>query len=234
MSHYMLYLITPIKFTEGTIDNLMAPFYEDLEVAPYISSTVDEIYPSILERYNQYPQNERLAKLVKMPKRQAVIEFEYLDHQAVDEDGNIWSTYNQNAKWDWYRILNGGPEKTFPKRVKDIVFEDIPCTEAEQREKFPDLAQKYDELVSGQTKSFFNLKYLQERYPDLKSYLQDTVWPGAWAVLKDGEWTEPGTVGWFGTSSASVQEEREWPERFKKIIEQTPDNWWVTVIDCHI
>ncbi len=56
-------------------------------------------------------------------------------------------------------------------------------------------------------------------------------------VTPDGEWLEPGTMGWFGISSATANEEREWYKSYQSIIkkfaEENPD-YVVTLVDCHI
>lgn len=55
-----------------------------------------------------------------------------------------------------------------------------------------------------------------------------------WAVLtKDGEWEEPGRVGFFGTSTATMEREREWNEEYGARYLGDPD-LIVTIIDCHI
>ena len=55
-----------------------------------------------------------------------------------------------------------------------------------------------------------------------------------WAVLtEDGEWEEPGRVGFFGTSTATMEREREWNVGYSARYLGDPD-LIVTIIDCHI
>lgn len=54
-------------------------------------------------------------------------------------------------------------------------------------------------------------------------------------VTPDGEWHEPGAVGWFGAIEATCSELREWREHYKERFIDTADPEWVlTIVDCHI
>lgn len=96
MSHYAVLVI----HEEGQdIDELLAPYNENLEVRPYFRHTYDEILKIVKKEY--VPFNDFLK--------------EYSDKELIDwfvdnysayvlkEDG-LYSTYNPNSKWDWYSI----------------------------------------------------------------------------------------------------------------------------------
>jgi hypothetical protein len=53
------------------------------------------------------------------------------------------------------------------------------------------------------------------------------------AVIKDGEWYEKGSMGWWGMV-ANEQEQEVWNEKFAKLIDELPDDTYLTVVDCHI
>lgn len=55
----------------------------------------------------------------------------------------------------------------------------------------------------------------------------------SWAVLKDGEWTEKGSMGWFGMAS-DEKDEAEWEAAVSAMLASLPDDAWITVVDCHI
>lgn len=56
-----------------------------------------------------------------------------------------------------------------------------------------------------------------------------------YAVLLDGEWISKGEMGWFGMSTESDKEAREWTDDFyKNFIEPLPDTALITIVDCHI
>ncbi len=54
-----------------------------------------------------------------------------------------------------------------------------------------------------------------------------------WAVVKDGVWTEKGSMGWFGMSSGDKDPEL-WADEVVKLIEGLPADSWITCVDCHI
>lgn len=55
-----------------------------------------------------------------------------------------------------------------------------------------------------------------------------------YAVLLDGEWIAKGEMGWFGMSSESDEEARDWSKGFyEKFIEPLSDEALITIVDCH-
>ena len=66
------------------------------------------------------------------------------------------------------------------------------------------------------------------------SFHRDTFCPSYSVLLPEG-WFEPGTVGSFGLSTASAEEEYEFRKNYyKEFIEPFHDDTNVFVIDCHI
>ncbi len=53
------------------------------------------------------------------------------------------------------------------------------------------------------------------------------------AIVKDGEWIEKGSMGWFGMSSDKMTQD-EWDNKFNSLIDELPDDTILTVVDCHI
>jgi hypothetical protein len=52
-------------------------------------------------------------------------------------------------------------------------------------------------------------------------------------VLKDGEWHERGSMGWFGCVSDEKDKE-DWFKQVSDLIDSLPDDTLMTVCDCHI
>lgn len=53
------------------------------------------------------------------------------------------------------------------------------------------------------------------------------------AVVKDGQWHERGSMGWF----AMVSDEKDpdvWEREFSALFDTLPPDTWVAVVDCHI
>lgn len=58
--------------------------------------------------------------------------------------------------------------------------------------------------------------------------------PGCYAAIgRDGQWRSEGTMGWFGVDTHR-KPESAWNAELGQIIDETPDDWWVTIVDCHI
>ena len=53
------------------------------------------------------------------------------------------------------------------------------------------------------------------------------------AVLKDGQWYERGSMGWWGMV-ADEKDAQTWGEQFSKLIDELPDDTVLTAVDCHI
>ena len=55
------------------------------------------------------------------------------------------------------------------------------------------------------------------------------------AVLKDGEWFEKGSMGWFGMSSETKEESESWDRSFHdRFLKDLGPNALITIVDCHI
>lgn len=54
-----------------------------------------------------------------------------------------------------------------------------------------------------------------------------------WALLKDGIWSESGSMGWFGMSSDD-KDPNQWTDEVNKLLESLPPDSWLTCVDCHI
>lgn len=52
------------------------------------------------------------------------------------------------------------------------------------------------------------------------------------AVLYRGEWHERGDMGWWGF--VADDKGQDWPSEYWKVIDIVPDDWFLTVVDCHI
>lgn len=55
----------------------------------------------------------------------------------------------------------------------------------------------------------------------------------AWAVVRDGVWTEKGEMGWFGMSS-NDKDEDAWQSAVSATVAALPPTAWLTFVDCHI
>lgn len=53
------------------------------------------------------------------------------------------------------------------------------------------------------------------------------------AVVKDGQWHEKGSMGWWGISTDGMSED-EWAERVYAMLRELPAGTLLTAVDCHI
>lgn len=127
MSHFSVAVFTD----ENTnVEDLLEPFYEGLEVEKYIALTKQDVinrgknkinnlkklYKKYLKDKRKYRREkfkniEHLRLIKKVPimakwskERIYKNEIRFYEKEQISEDGGIYSTYNQNAKWDWYEI----------------------------------------------------------------------------------------------------------------------------------
>ena len=182
------------------------------------------ISTEFLDRYNE--SDEEVLKR----------EYEYYSEDMIDEEGNVYSTYNPKSKWDWYSeggrfsgMLMSNKEKGYfdVLPVKDINFLKMRVVEKES-------LRQYDEAISD---GFYKPEYLKRLYPTPEVYekIQTEFWTRA-VVTPDGEWSELGRMGWFGMSSEEPEDTLEWVEKYyERFIEPAIENGWtLNIIDCHI
>lgn len=91
----------------------------------------------------------------------------------------------------------------------------------------------YEEFIN---ESFYPKEYIKNKYPTEKDYIDCYTKFSTYAVLTpDGEWYEPGQMGWWGISSATPEQEAEFERNYEeKFIKQADSEWKLTIVDCHI
>ena len=188
----------------------------------------------------------------------------YFDDCKFDEDGNQLSSYNPNSKWDWYalggRWINTLKlkEKVAPiaeSKPSLIQFElpedgytdhaqvkDIDFTPSKQdikdAERFWEVVVEKQPLRPDEKEedffSFWKPEYYLDKYGTKEEYVKCQTELFTYALLYDGEWIEPGEMGWWGMEN-STKDSNEWyRERFREIIASLSPEDYISVIDCHI
>jgi len=121
-------------------------------------------------------------------------------------------------------------------RIKDIVFTN------EERYKralrFWELVVEEQEAITKEDKdltfSLYKPSYYLEKYKTKEEFAKLDSAFSTYAVLKNGQWHEPGKMGWFGCSHAKVEEELAFEQGYKDLItEGAEEDDWITVVDCH-
>lgn len=65
----------------------------------------------------------------------------------------------------------------------------------------------------------------------LAEWINAAPWLTGFAFIRDGKWYAEGRMGWWATVH---DEKADWADTFQKLIDDVPDDHWLTVIDCHI
>lgn len=91
----------------------------------------------------------------------------------------------------------------------------------------------YEEFLK---KAYYSEEYLKSKYPTEEEYIRNFTKFSTYAVLTpDGEWYEPGKMGWWGISSATADEEKEFENNYEEnFIKSADPEWELTIVDCHI
>jgi hypothetical protein len=234
-----------VKMEDGS---LLAPYDDAFRTVPYGECEV----PSHLERVN-------ISHQERFPSFELYME-EYEGYKNKDEiTGKYGYWKNPNAKWDWWTvggrwsntlILKSG-KNADAAPIKDIFFiEDenleeiltvtiegfrVPAPLAPSFQIVASEASKaWDEVMDG--KGFFKPEYFQKRYGSKEGFIKERLTFSTYGVVTpDGEWHEPGEMGWFGVSSASPEEAKQFSKSYYDTFIKTADpNHYLVLVDCHI
>ena len=132
----------------------------------------------------------------------------------IDEKGNVISTYNPDAKWDWY--VRGGRWAGY-LWLKEGTEPLVPVNfswgwSEEEKQKVID-ENRADVAVK---KDIANL---------------DNIIP--FAIVKDGHWYEKGQMGWWAVV-LNEKDDHIWEEEVKKLLEGLSEDTIISIYDCHI
>lgn len=215
MSHFITLVFT--KENGKSVEELLAPFDENIEYAPYVKYTREQAiieirkeiedyknglyakYLSDPKAYEESCSNEGHMKYLKnaFPKKMNWTDDEcYEDmkdrfsEDMIKPNGDLLSTYNPNSKWDWYSV--GG---RWNKYIKTLDGEQV-----------------------------------NEAYVNEVDWKEST--PFAF-ITPNGEWHEKGKMGWWAIVS-NEKEKKDWETEFKEFIDSLDEDTVVTVVDCHI
>lgn len=229
MSHYA---VAVFHEADQSIDELLAPYDENLEVEPYVRFTREEAIQYARDNYKSYKD----ATDDKCWECMA-------EGRDTDDDGNILTTYNPDSKWDWYQeggrysgLLKVDGEEMDEARVGDIDFS-MDMDVYNRSLRFWDVVVEHQQQEPGEDFwSIFKEDYYLETYHDRETYARYMAqWSVRAVVTPDGEWHEVGQMGWWGMSSESPDETRDWQENFKsRFIDTADPDWILTIVDCHI
>lgn len=254
MSHYTVLVVTE-NGTQEEIESALAPFDENLETEPHVGCTMREALADLARFYGDGEggaEKSELWRLVEegnesesMDAYRKLVESYYGIGTEIDGDGNVLSTANDDAKWDWYEVggrwAGGIPTAgggTSSCRVGDIDFSPDEEVRDEAR-RWWEVAIDGQPLRDGEDardfRSFYSKDYMRGRYRDADGYADTVTRFGTHAVLDlEGNWHEPGEIGWFGVSDATDESEREFIDGYERLVRSQGEDAHATLVDCHI
>lgn len=232
MSHYA---VAVFHREDQDIDELLAPYDENIDVEPYIQYTRDEAIKEGKERYKNEPNMTDADYYNQIAAM--------YDSDMIDDEGNLLTTYNPDSKWDWYRIggrfsdlletyttvsewFDGYSDSA---KVKNIDF-------AGNLEIYDESIVEWDDIMNNIANTWYTKEYYQEYYDSAEDYARrNSEFNTLAVVLPDGSWHEKGSMGWFGLSSETPEEARDWDRNYRERFIDTADPEWIlTIVDCHI
>lgn len=213
MSHFT---VAVFHREDQDIEELLAPYDENIEYEPYIKYTKEEAIQSVRKDIEEY-KNTRYAKYLADPEEyekdsnpdhvrylrevfpkklnwsdEECYEYlaQYYNDDMKDKEGNLYSTYNPDSKWDWYTV--GG--------------------------------RWNGELTN------------KDGMQTNEDYVSELVFPEDFStfavVLPDGSWHEAGEMGWW---CMVANEKDDWYDTYKeKFLDAADPDWILTMVDCHI
>lgn len=251
MSHFTVAVFS--KNPED-IERLLAPFDESPDNPDFLElfeadESMDDLRAEYEEKKQQYPSFEDFLHRV----------YGYEYNEELDSAGYIC---NPNAKWDWWviggrwsdilklkpgRKGNRGEERYRSDKPRDgwcdqarVCDVDFTVDENAYRQaiRFWEVVVDGQPLSEGESPaqffSYYRKEYFLEQFGNADTYAKTCSSLSTWAYLTpDGEWFENGRMGWFAAHDATLASRQSYADSFQQFIEGHQD-FWITIVDCHI
>lgn len=231
MSHFSVAVFT----TENgkPIEELLAPYYEELECNVRIETPRDRFIHENRKYYEEYSDltGDEFLKKVK-------------DDYQLDSMGNEITTSNPQARWDSWKIggrwsdfihlKNGGYANYAQVKYMDLTPDP---NRIKKLERYWEVAVEGAEKLEGEDYFIrYTPEYYIRRYKTKENYAHvESTWV-TWAViLPDGSWHQKGDMGWFGISDETDEEAIKWVEEYEeRFIKSADPDWLRVIVNCHI
>lgn len=209
MTHFVVLIVIPhYIYVQGAeaiqkyIDDVLEKYDENKEMPRYIEKSKDDL----LDEFEEFKKSENGKK----HQFNDVNDYAEKWHgYSLDENGNVVSTYNKDALYDWYEI--GG-------RWDGCLTNNC---------QYSDGGYNYDKKHHTLDNNMISVKQLLENYnKDKSDNLHNVV------IDKSGFLQRDRQFGWFGTYTEKC-DENKWKQTYEKILEESKDDYVVN-LDCHI
>ncbi|RXI57262.1 hypothetical protein DP122_00325 [Clostridium tetani] len=221
-------------FTVGVLSNkngedlkeLLDPYQENnMGDCPKEYLEFNECDKEDIEEYEEYKNEyETLDQFME----------KYHGYRKNEETGKYGYWENPNAKWDWYtvggrwsnKILTKDGERVDYAKLKDIDW--VGMTEKSRKKAqsiWDSNPEGFERYLNGIHKDDTKESYIK-RESEFKTFA---------VITPDGEWHEKGDMGWFGCSSETEDEAKEWDlSYYDKFIKNADQELMLIIVDCHI
>lgn len=237
MSHFSVAVFTE-SGNEAEIERLLAPYYEGIELEPYVEFTRQQAIDYVRTHFDgmRDASDERCYELLAE---------DYRDSGRIDDDGNLLSTYNPESKWDWWSV--GGRWNNAL-----VQFDGKTCNCAAAQDvnfgiddaAYRDAERFWEAYVDGgeeirardDFRAFYRRGYYVEQFGTKERYASMSASRRPYAfVTADGEWYETGKMGWWGVDDATADSRDAYASAFDAYLKiARAQHLFVTIIDCHI
>lgn len=250
MSHFAVAVVTKDK---NKIEEILSPYNENYEVPRYIEYTKEQLIKKGKKRIEDY-KNGTYAEYLKNPVKykedcsnkdhikyleeefpkklkwtdEEIYEDEIIlyDEEQIGKDGEVYSTYNPNSKWDWYDIGGRYRNSLLTKIENEDTFEHNSFVEHFLSKDDTRKAPKGYKWVNGAKIKDIDFNKMNEG-EDEPFY--------TWALVDEKGWYEQGKMGWWAMNGATKESEEAFIKKFCEYIkaEENQDKYLV-IVDCHI
>lgn len=236
MSHYA---VAVIHRPEQSVEKLLAPYSEDLEVEPYIYKTKSEAVMDVRNNYDAYKDKSDDECWERY------VDGWGIEKNEIDADGNILTTYNPESKWDWW-TYGGRFADMLKSKTDNQCYDSLPIKDIDfspDKKIYKESIEFWENLLendlSEEEKPFtiYKDEYYINRYKNKETYAEKMSAFTTYAVVTpDGKWNSAGEMGWFGISSESDDEYMDWEDHwYERFVEPYKNNDYImTIVDCHI
>lgn len=246
----MHYLLAVIHYKNQSIEDLMEPFYEGLQVEPHVIRTKAELIEkaknlkvSILKREatEKYNLTEWERRLISCKTDEEFYNALKDEDSLYNENGDELSTYNPYSKWDWYEI--GGRWNHLLKTKNGIKTNSCYLKELDlepDTELYADAIAYWKKNIEGN--STFNefdamndelKKCYVEKYGLKENFARLNAILSTHAVLDcKGQWHEP-ELKWDWEERR--KEEISWHAKYyDNFLKNTDNDLLITIVDYHM
>lgn len=250
--HFPVTIITE----DGDYDSVLAPYSENIQVAPYIDRAKAEVIKEKREEMS-WAKKEKNKKLLEYLESaydwaddeslfKSIQERGKIDGIKYDHEGNRLTTYNPNSKWDWYQlggrfpdmlILKNG-EKADEAKIQEVDFEAYKLKGTEYQHTVrrwklvvEEKELKQNEKLEDYADIFTSKESMLSDYGDFETYLKCANSFLTWNLLYNGVWYRPED----DCLICNDQElNKKYLDTFFSIMSQLDPEHYIAVVDCHI